>query len=73
MAVPASGHEPQVPPPTAAALEEARHRAREHADDPATGVCRHCGVSRCEVWREADVVILGLLCRMAPTDSEDAK
>lgn len=46
------------PRPTAQELEQAQVDARVHADDPQTGVCPHCGVSRCQTWRAADAVIL---------------
>lgn len=46
------------PRPTAHELEAARRAAKTHADDPESGVCPHCKVSRCETWRTADAVIL---------------
>jgi hypothetical protein len=50
--------------PTAEELEAAQ-QATAHADDPGTGMCPQCGVTRCETWREADAAILRGLDGMA--------
>ena len=56
----------QKPPrPTVAELEQARAAAKTHADDPRTGLCPSCKVSRCDDWRAADRVVLQFIEGMA--------
>lgn len=75
MAPSVTGKGQEMPRPTAAELEDAQEAARAHADDPATGVCLECGVSRCACWRAADAVILrglgGMAADAAAGDSDE--
>jgi hypothetical protein len=52
-------------------LAAAARLIREHADHPDSHVCRICGVSRCQTWRNADAVVLrGLMQRSGVQPSE---
>lgn len=71
MAPSVTGEGQELPPPTAAELAAAQQQAAAHADDPDTGACPQCAVTRCETWREADAVILRGLERMTDTAGDE--
>ncbi len=75
MAPSVTGQGQELPRPTAQELVAAQQQATAHADDAGTGACPRCGVTRCEIWREADAVILRGLDGMAAdaAGDEDAR
>jgi hypothetical protein len=71
MSGPGAGWDPPPPSPTEQEVNAAAEALLRHADDPDTGMCPECAISRCQPRREAESVLVRDLLGEDRTDSAE--